>query len=202
VLLTALHGPVTETSLYLWGSQGSGCSHLLRASCDAAQKKNQHALYLDLRHTDSLLPLLGGALEGIQLLALDHFDVWLGDKNKEEQLFNIFNRASQVPFVILWSCALPPQALDCLLSDFQSRLSSLLVFQVHPLNDLDLYLALQQHAKQRGFTLSHEVAQYMLNHYPRDLPSLLQLLEQLDQASLRSKKPLTIALLKGVIIHT
>ena len=94
---------------------------------------------------------------------------------------------------------MPPQALACVLNDFKSRLCSLLVFHVQPLNDLALHQALQQHAKQRGFQLNHTVAQFMLNHYPRNLPQLLQLLDKLDEASLQSKKPLSIALLKSLL---
>ena len=199
-LLTVLNNIKSDTALYLWGSRGSGCSHLLQASCLALKQKNYHVLYLDLQCTDSLTPLFAGALEGIALLALDHLDAWVGVKEREEQLFHLFNRALQQPFAILWSASIPPQNLACVLSDFKSRLCSLLIFHVQPLNDVDLHQALQQHAKQRGFQLKHEVAQFILNHYPRDLYQLLNLLDQLDEASLQRKKPLTISLIKQISV--
>lgn len=195
-LLTALNHIKPDTALYLWGSRGSGCSHLLQASCLALQQKNCHVLYLDLYSADSLTPLFAGALEGIALVALDHLETWVGNKAREEQLFHLFNRAVHTPFALLWSASVPPHNLACVLSDFKSRLCSLLIFHVQPLSDANLHQALQQHAKQRGFQLKHEVAQYILNHYPRDLYQLLNLLDRLDQASLQSKKPPTISLLK------
>lgn len=194
-LLNALHTLTNQSALYLWGSSGSGCSHLLQATCLAYKKKDWHSLYVDLRHADSLLPLLSGALEGIQLLAIDHIDAWIGIKDKEEQLFNLFNRALQTPFAMVWAASVPPQSLVCALSDYQSRLCSLLVFQVHTLDDAALGQALQEHAKQRGFILKPKLAQYIIHHYPRDLNQLLKLLDQLDQLSLQTKKPLSIALL-------
>jgi len=195
-LVSALNSIKPETALYLWGNRGSGCSHLLQASCLAFQQKNHHVLYLDLHNTDCLAPLFAGALEGIQLLAVDHLEAWIGVKEQEEQLFHLFNYALQTPCALLWSAAIPPQKLACVLQDFKSRLCSLLIFHVQPLDDADLHQALQQHAKQRGFQLKRAVAQFMLNHYPRDLSELLTVLDRLDQASLQQKKPLTISLLK------
>lgn len=195
-LLNGLNALTNNAAVYLWGSSGSGCSHLLQATCLAYKKKDWYTLYLDLRHTDSLLPLLEGMLEGIQLLAVDHIDAWIGIKDKEEQLFNLFNRASQAPFAMLWAASMPPQSLACALSDYQSRLCSLLVFQVHTLEDAALAQALQEHAKQRGFILKPKLAEFIVHHYPRDLTQLLKLLDQLDCLSLQTKKPLSIAFLK------
>jgi DnaA-homolog protein len=195
-LITLLQEIKPDTALYLWGKHGSGCTHLLQASCVAFKKQNHHVLYLDLQDIDSLAFLFAGALDGVELLALDHVDAWVGCQAREEQLFHLFNRALQTPFAILWSAAVAPQNLPCVLNDFKSRLASLLIFHVQPLHDAELRRALQQHAKQRGFVLKQELAQFMLNHYPRNLSVLLDLLDKMDRASLQQKKPLTISLLK------
>ena len=51
-------------------------------------------------------------------------------------------------------------------------------------------------AEQRGCQLPADVIDYLLHHGKRDLPSLLATLAALDRASLASKRPVTVPLLK------
>ena len=44
-----------------------------------------------------------------------------------------------------------------------------------------------------------EVIGYMLRHSARDLPSLMAVLDALDQASLERKRPVTVPLLKEML---
>ena len=47
--------------------------------------------------------------------------------------------------------------------------------------------------------MSEEVAEFMLHHWQRDLPSLFGALQQLDRASLAAKRKLTIPFVKSVL---
>ena len=61
--------------------------------------------------------------------------------------------------------------------------------------------ALISHAQSRGLILPEEVAQYLLRHYSRDMPSLMLVLKRLDKASLQAQRRLTIPFVREVIHH-
>ena len=50
--------------------------------------------------------------------------------------------------------------------------------------------------------LPDEVARYMLTHCRRDLPHLLDLVDALDALSLSRKRPVSLPLLKEVLLQT
>ena len=55
------------------------------------------------------------------------------------------------------------------------------------------------HADARGFRLSQEVADYLLRHAERDMPSLLALLDALDRYSLANRRAITVPLLRELL---
>jgi DnaA-homolog protein len=55
------------------------------------------------------------------------------------------------------------------------------------------------HAQGRGFTLTYEVAAYLLRKWKRDIPSLLAVLDALDRYSLEIKRPVTVPLAREVL---
>jgi DnaA family protein len=78
----------------------------------------------------------------------------------------------------------------------RTRLGWGLVYEVLALSDDDKPAAMAAFAEQRGFHLSADVIDYLLRHGRRDLPSLLATLAALDRASLSSRRPITVPLLK------
>lgn len=50
-----------------------------------------------------------------------------------------------------------------------------------------------------GVTYSADVLDYMLKRFSRDLSSLMQLLDMLDEFALRNKRAITIPLLKTML---
>ena len=60
-------------------------------------------------------------------------------------------------------------------------------------------LALEHHVTEKGMTLNLKVIAYCMRHLKRDLPSLIATLDALDEWSLKTKKPVTIPLLKELI---
>jgi DnaA family protein len=60
-------------------------------------------------------------------------------------------------------------------------------------------LVLRRAADERGLVLSEEVMDYMLTRFARDLASLMQLLQQLDDYALRAQRAVTIPLIKSML---
>ena len=59
--------------------------------------------------------------------------------------------------------------------------------------------ALTQAAKERGLTLSIDVLPWLINHFYRDMPSLMALLDALDAHSLETKRAITLPLVRELL---
>ncbi len=191
-LLTALHtlpdGASGKRSLYLWGPPGSGRTHLLRATADHFSQRG-----LNVRNAN------GKDWEGLNacdLVVVD--DVEKLDEASQIALFNLFNQLRETGRALLISGPCAPIQLD-LRDDLRTRLGWGLVYQLLALDDAEKTLALQRHAAERGFQLSAEVVDYLLRHVRRDLPTLMSMLDALDEWALTAKKPVTVPLLRQLL---
>jgi len=130
------------------------------------------------------------------VLAVDEVEAL--DDAAQIGLFALYNRMRETGGLLLVTGTQAPAQMT-LRDDLRTRLGWGLVYQVHALNDAEKAQALQQHAQARGFELSPEVVTYLLRHGRRDLPSLLALLDALDEHCLRLKRLASVPLLKEVI---
>lgn len=188
-----------EQFLFLWGTQGSGRSHLLQAVCYSALSKQLSHSYLNFRSQDSLTPKVLTNLEHIDIIALDDIDGVLSDPDWEEALFNCYNRVRDSASRLIVTANTPPHFLRCKLNDLRSRLSWGLTWQVTPLNDDEKIQALILHAKTRGLELSQGIAQFLLRNYPRNMSALIRLLGHIDQAALTQQRRLTMPFIKETL---
>ena len=74
-----------------------------------------------------------------------------------------------------------------------------IAYKLNLLQDKEKKLALNQYSKDKGINLKKEIIEYLLRHFKRDLPSLLATIDALDRWSLKTKRPITIPLLKDMI---
>jgi DnaA family protein len=112
------------------------------------------------------------------------------------RLHNLIREASQ-QYLITTSLAAASNLQ--IREDLKTRLVWGLVFQMHALSDSEKLQALEQAAAERGLQISSEVAPWLLKHFHRDMPSLMSLLEALDQYSLETKRAITLPLLKEML---
>ncbi|MEH6455626.1 MAG: DnaA regulatory inactivator Hda [Cocleimonas sp.] len=183
----------------LWGESLSGKTHLLQACC-AKQAENNHSVsYIPLK----VLSLHGAeVLKGLansSLVVIDDVDNVIGDKTWETALFNLINQTRDKQQRLLLSSTNNPRQLDCILPDLASRLIWGGSYQLQTLSDEDKSKALKARAEQRGFELSDRVLDYLFRHYPRDIESLMDILDKLDQESLRLKTKITVPFVKQVL---
>ena len=184
-----------EQFIYLWGESSVGRSHLLQACCHEIGSQKS-VVYLAPKKNREIRPEILEGLEKIDLVCFDDVDSILGKPDWEEALFHFYNRArDNHTRLIVVGNTLPTQLL-CHLADLRSRLSWGLVFQVKALDDDQKIAALQIHARNRGMSLSEEVGQYLIRHYPRNMSALFDILEKLDQSSLVEQRRLTIPFVK------
>lgn len=198
-LQTFLQNP-SEHGFFLWGSSGSGLSHLLQASCHKANQMHQSAQYLPLADLVGFAPeaLLEG-MERFDLLCFDGLQHVAGKADWEQALFNCFNRSKDRGRKIIFSANANPSELPVKLPDLSSRLAWGLSFQVPLLADREKLEALTMRSKARGLDLPEEVAQFILNRAPRHIGELFEILDRLDRASLSEQRKLTIPFAKQVL---
>lgn len=198
-LAAVASGTCAENYIYLYGAKGSGRSHLLQAVCLAAQENHISSFYLPLTQLSNLAPALLENLETINIICLDDIFVIAGNNTWEEAIFHLYNRCQMNNSRLIISGDSTPKELKIKLPDLLSRLSSGLSLEIQPLADDDKIAALQLKARNRGFELPTETANYLLLHLPRDLNSLFLFLDKLDQSSLIEKRKLTIPFVKKVL---
>ena len=125
-------------------------------------------------------------------------DVHLLDNEAQIALFNTYNQQKEADGLLITAGLHAPTQMG-LRDDLATRLAWGLVYQLHPLNDDEKASALKQHATERGMKLPDEVTDYCLRYLRRDLPSLMSILDALDEWSLTEKKPVTVPMLKKLL---
>jgi DnaA family protein len=192
--LTRLAAASSESGhLYLWGSPGSGRSHLLRATVSHTLNNGRPAFFLNAETITDQLPEDENAL-----LAVDDVDRLSPDA--QIALFNAFNRARSNAQTLLLSGPVAPRGLapGCR-EDLRTRIGQSLIFEVRPLDDDTRAAILHSLAGQRGLRLTGEVAGFLLTHARRDPPGMATVLDALDAASLEHKRPITLPLLRELM---
>ena len=178
--------------IYVWGEEGAGKSHLLRAWVAQALDAGKKAVYIDAAAT----PLTEAAFEA-EYLAIDQIEK-LGNE-EQSLLFAVFNRFrnSGKGFLLL-SSEHPPQQL-VIREDLRTRMAYCLVYEVKPLTDQEKIDALVSMAAARQVTIDPEIFEYLLNHWQRDMDSLMQMLDTLDNYAVTMGKRITLPLLRQLL---
>ncbi len=187
--------------IHLWGASGSGRTHLLSALQLQASELGINA-YL-LNHESSMDEWRACADVLIQnnqapgLLCVDDIDHL--SEFAQGALFRLHNLIREASQQYLITTSLAAASHLQIREDLKTRLVWGLVFQMHALSDSEKLQALEQAAAERGLQISSEVAPWLLKHFHRDMPSLMSLLEALDQYSLETKRAITLPLLKEML---
>ena len=176
---------------YVWGTAGSGKSHLLKAVREALREQGARVGWLDANVHDA--PEFD---EGWAAVLLD--DVHLYTAAQQHMAFNWFVNAQTLQRPVLAAGELPPADLK-LRDDLRTRLGWGQIFAMQLLSEVQQRAVLRQAADARGVFLSDEVMDYMLTRFSRDLGSLMELLELLDGYALQTKRAITIALIKSMM---
>jgi DnaA-homolog protein len=183
---------------WLCGPGGSGKTHLLQAACAAASERRRGG-YVPLAE---VAPLGVGVLEGLpqlQCLCLDDVDEVVGQSAWELGIFGLLRELEESGGQLLLSAQAPPALLSWALPDLGSRCAAGAVFQLRLLDEDERRTALQLRARLRGLELPDETWQWLRKRFPRDMGSLYQLLDTLDEAALAAQRRLTVPFIREVL---
>lgn len=186
----------TFQSIYIWGQAATGKSHLLQAVCNLASETDLGVAYIPLSRYAELSPEMLEGLHYLHMVCVDDIDCIVGQSEWERALLHLYNRLRDQQRPLLMTGSKGPRDLALQLQDLKSRIIWDLIYHLQPLSDTDKISLLQKRADTRSFEISAEVAAYLIKNVKRDLPSLLELLDKFDQATLAEKRKLTIPFVK------
>jgi DnaA family protein len=185
--------------VWLSGAAAAGKSHLLQAACALAVRCGLTAAYLPLRQ---LLPLGPEALSGWQqahLMAIDEIESVAGELMWEQGLFTLYRESQERGAALIGAATEPPTRLPFSLPDLASRFAAATLLPLRPLGEAEQREALRLRAHARGLDLPEETALYLQRRFPRDLPTLYQLLDTIDDAALQAQRRLTVPFIRAVL---
>jgi DnaA family protein len=191
-------GSTPAGSTWIAGPHTAGKSHLLQAVC-AATPAGRRAAYLPL---ESLLPFGPAAIDGAEHLDVACFDdvqTVAGLDDWERRLFSLWNQAVEKGGTLLFAARENPAQVNFGLADLKSRLASSAVFAVRELNEAEQLEALELRARLRGFELPVETARYLQRRFPRDMRSLCEVLDTLDDAAFREQRRITVPFIRQIV---
>jgi DnaA family protein len=176
---------------YLWGSEGSGKTHLLKAVQAHLREQGATVGWLDAS-------ILEPAPFDESWAAVLMDDVHLYTAVQQQAAFNWFVNAQTFQRSVLAGGNMPPADLK-LRDDLRTRLGWGHVFQLQVLSETERRAVLRQAADARGLFLGDEVMDFMLTRFSRDLGSLMELLDLIDGYALQTKRAITIPLIKSMM---
>lgn len=195
-LLASIAGDPNESGCWLWGRAATGKTHLLQAVCERA---GDRSVYVPLAMLAEAGPGLIDGLESRDVVCIDDIQSIAGHEAWERALFTLYNELIAAGGRLVVAATTAPRECPIELPDLASRLSHLPTYLVQNLADADRAEALQLRATHRGLDLPDETASYLLSRSRRDMASLYDVLDVLDEEALRAQRRLTVPFVRDVL---
>lgn len=190
-----IDGASTERQIFLWGERGAGKSHLLSAACQMISAQGYRIAYLPASlatHPDALI-----GLEQCELVCID--DVHALEPDAELELCRCIDRCRSASTMLLFAAEQPPERLELTRPELANLLDLGPRYRVGVLEGDALREALRHEADGRALTLGDDVIDYLLKHFPPSMAALRPIIDQLDAASLREKRRVTVPFTKRTL---
>ncbi len=198
-LLTHIAMGQSRHHVYVWGPPSSGKSHLLQAACKKASESGLQVAYVPLNHIAEFSPDMLHDLGTLDLVCVDALENLSTHVTWQQSLVWLYNELRDNHHSMLIAGRDAPHAVQLELDDLRSRLAWDQVFQLRQANDDVKKDIMRQHAADHAYDLPEDIIEFLMNRVDRDLSSLIDLLEKLDEASLAEKRKLTIPFIKSII---
>ncbi len=174
--------------VWLHGDQAVGKTHAM------------HILVAELDQsvlvTDADYELNG--LEVFSTVVLDGIDQWIGNAQKELEIFGLYERLVRAQHRLVLTSRSKLESLDFVLPDLKSRFSMFSSYHMLPLPPEEQLGFLQDLVKKKGATLNGEVGRYLLRHLTRSQSGLVQAVGRLNEESIFRNRTISIPLVKEV----
>ena len=176
-------------ALILWGPAGSGRTHLARIWA-----RRSGARFLDGN-------LLGAAPEAMTKLGdARHCVIDDADQVHEDRpLLHLYNLVANQGGQLLLTASSPLGAWGLTLPDLVSRLKTAWSCSIDEPDDALLAALLVKQLQDRQLTELPGVVAYLARHMERSFAAARRIVRELDRASLRARRPITLPLARAVL---
>ena len=198
-LLSLLKDSNFLDDLFIYGTKESGKTFLLQAMCNSYSSVSKSSLYIPLKKVMNYGVEIFESLENIDLICVDGIEEVISKIEWEKAIFNLINKALISGSRLVLTSSKDLQSLNFSLPDLESRIRKIQGYELHPINDKDIFDALKYISKLTSINLGDKEARYLVTYSQRNISNLVHILESLDQLSMEMKRKITIPLIKEVI---
>ena len=198
-LLSLLKDSDFLDDLFIYGTKESGKTFLLQAMCNSYSSMSKSSLYIPLKKVMNFGVEIFESLENIDLICVDGIEEVISKIEWETAIFNLINKALISESRLILTSSKDLKSLNFSLLDLESRIRKIQSYELHPINDKDIFDALKYISKLTSINLGDKEARYLVTYSQRNISNLVHILEILDQLSMEMKRKITIPLIKEVI---
>ena len=198
-LLSLLKDSDFSDDLFIYGTKESGKTFLLQAMCNSYSSVSKSSLYIPLKMVMNYGVEIFESLENIDLICVDGIEEAISKIEWEKAIFNLINKALISENRLIFTSSKDLKSLNFSLPDLESRIRKIQSYELHPINDKDIFDALKYISKLTSINLGDKEAKYLVTYSQRNISNLVHILESLDQLSMEMKRKITIPLIKEVI---
>jgi|SaaInl1SG_22_DNA_1037389.scaffolds.fasta_scaffold00623_3 chromosomal replication initiation ATPase DnaA len=180
--------PQPYRALNISGPSGCGKTHL---SYVFGQRSGAHRL-MELHDISEIASLTA------RHFILDDFT--LTERFSQEAMFHFFNHLASTGGTALLLSQQSVAQMDTRLADLRSRLRSIACQEIASPEDDLLKQVLQKMFADRQCSVPDATIHYMVTRMERNFTTAYHLVAEIDQAALSAKKPVTLAIVKSVMM--
>lgn len=180
------------------GGHLSGKTHLLKAWVDLALNKHRSAIYVDANRLMDY-PVLRDLAMHYEFIAIDNIGVLNNDQ--QISLFDLFNsiKLNNRNNRLLTSSEQSLEGDANIREDLKTRILSGLNLTIKAPNDTELMNILEQYALNEGINVHASELTYLVNHYTRNIGTLINTMHKIVNIALVEKRNITVPLIKRVL---
>jgi len=197
--LPAKDALLNNDDLFLYGIAGTGKSFLLQSLCNHYTDCKKTSLYIPLNEVKEYESSFLDSLEELDLICIDEIDSISKDNDWEVAIFNLINNCLMSKCRLIFCSRLNPSSLQFNLKDLFSRIKKIDHLELLPVKEHNLKDALKFIIEQRSLEIGDSEINYLMTHSTRSLSNILEIIDELDQQSLKLKRRITIPLIKEFI---
>lgn len=181
----------TSPALVIVGAQGCGKTHLTKVF------QSMHGG--TVLNPDDLTGNSVGDLAEAPAFIVEDATSWIGDRDREEMLFHVYNRCFSSGEKLLLSARTFPSHWDFQIADLGSRLKAAEVAEIGPPDDALLMAILAKLFADRQVRVAPGVFEYVIPRIERTFVAIQDFVTTADNLALKDKRQITIPLARQVL---
>lgn len=184
--------------IHINGGQLNGKTHLLKSWVNSKLELNYNAIYLDC---NSVLEInsIKDLVTYYDFIAIDDID--LLNENYQIELFDLFNaiKLNNLQKYLLTSSNFNFEVNNNIRIDLRTRILSGLNLTLKAPDDEEIMAILKLYIKNQGIAINDYEINYMINHYTRNIGSLINTIKKIVEIAILENRNITIPFIKSVI---